>query len=107
MRKQFILIQFVFLSLVALAQGSIDDYNRAFSYPDRVKDKVFYSNVLPHWINPTEFWYIQYTPTGKIYTLIDAKSKTRKLLFDHMSLNEKLNEMSKQNLTVDQYSLKG
>ncbi len=107
MRKQFIFIQFVFLSLVAFAQGSIEDYNRAFSYPDRVKDKVFYSNVVPHWISPTEFWYIQNTPTGKIYTLIDAKLKSRKLLFDHMMLNEKLNEMSKQNVTVDQLSLNG
>jgi dipeptidyl aminopeptidase/acylaminoacyl peptidase len=70
-----------------LAQGTVESYNRAFSLQDKFKDKVFYSNVTPQWIgNSSRFWYVQNTPQGKIYVLVDAQKKTRTDLFDHNKL---------------------
>ena len=69
------------------AQGTSDDYNRAFTLENRLKDKVFHSNVTPQWIGSTNrFWYINNTPQGKMYVLVDAQNKTRKPLFDQNKL---------------------
>ncbi|HEY6913085.1 MAG TPA: DPP IV N-terminal domain-containing protein [Paludibacter sp.] len=88
------------------AQGTVEDYNRAFSLTDRLKDKVFYSNVTPQWIGKSDrFWYIRYTPQGKTYMLVDAQKKTRTALFDHMKLAETLSKVMGKTVDVEQISL--
>ena len=90
----------------ASAQGTAEDYKRAFSYPDRMKDKVFHYNVTPQWIGKSnKFWYINYTPDGKTYLLVDAKNKTKTVLFDHIKLAEKLSESTKKKVELTQLSL--
>lgn len=82
------------------AQGSVDDYQRAFSLRDKFKDKVYYSNVEPKWIGKTnKFWYIRNTPQGKIYVVVDAAKKSRTELFDHQKLAKQLASASGK--TVD------
>jgi dienelactone hydrolase len=105
--KKLTLLTLTFLSsLILSAQGTIDDYNRAFSLPDRMKDKVFYSNVTPQWIGKTDrFWYIRYTPQGKTYMLVDARKKTNTALFDHMKLAETLSKVGKKNIEVEKLTL--
>lgn len=88
------------------AQGTAEDYKRAFSYPDRMKDKVFHSNVTPQWIGKSnKFWYINYTLDGRTYLLVDAKNKTKTVLFDHIKLAEKLSESTKKKVELTQLSL--
>ena len=88
MNKFSILFIFVWINVLLLfSQGTVSDYNRAFSLESRVKDKVFYSNITPQWIkNTSRFWYINNTPQGKKYLLIDAQYKTQKPLFDQNKL---------------------
>jgi len=83
----FLFILVWFSSINLLAQGTSDDYNRAFTLENRLKDKVFHSNVTPQWIGSTNrFWYVNNTPQGKMYVLVDAQNKTRKPLFDQNKL---------------------
>jgi dipeptidyl aminopeptidase/acylaminoacyl peptidase len=87
--NKFILlsISFWITCLSVYAQGTTEDYNRAFSLENRLKDKVFYSNITPRWIGSTDrFWYIRNAPQGKMYMLADAKNKTRKELFNQNKL---------------------
>jgi len=94
------------IGLSISAQGTIDDYNRAFNLQDRLKDKVFYSNVIPQWIgNTNRFWYVRNTPEGKIYMLTDAESKTRSTLFDHLKLTEALSKATKKEIKPEQLSI--
>lgn len=73
------------------AQGTADDYRRAFALRDRFKNKVYYSDVEPKWIGKTDrFWYIRNTPQGKIYAVVDAVKKSRSELFDHTKLAKQL-----------------
>lgn len=46
---------------MAIAQGTADDYRRAYALKEKFSaDKVFYSNVNPQWIEGThQFWYLQ------------------------------------------------
>lgn len=88
------------------AQGTAEDYNRAFSLSDRYKDKVFYSNVTPQWIGKTDcFWYARNTPEGKAYMLVDARKKSRGLLFDHLKLAEALSKATGKTVKMEELSL--
>ena len=61
----------IFVALMASvfqmsAQGTVEDYKRAFSLGEKFSaSKVYYSNVNPTWIEDTHnFWYVRHTPTG-------------------------------------------
>ncbi|MDP4269828.1 MAG: DPP IV N-terminal domain-containing protein [Bacteroidota bacterium] len=83
------------LGAMLYAQGTVEDYQRAFSLRDKFKDKVFYSDVNPQWIASTHrFWYVRNTPQGKVYVITDAEKKTRKELFDHAALAKALSAAS-------------
>ena len=65
---------------MAFAQGTVDDYNRAYALREIFSaNKVFYSNVTPQWIEGThQFWYVRNTPEGRIYVSVNADKKNRK-----------------------------
>ena len=73
---------------MAFAQGTVDDYNRAYALREKFSaNKVFYSNVTPQWIEGThQFWYVRNMPEGRIYVSVNADKKNRKELFDHKRL---------------------
>ena len=62
---------------MAFAQGTVDDYNRAYALREKFSaNKVFYSNVTPQWIEGThQFWYVRNTPEGRIYVSVNADKK--------------------------------
>lgn len=92
---------------LAFAQGTTDDYKRAFAIPAKFQDKVFYSDVRPQWIEDTHTcWYIRNTPEGKEYVLTDADKKTRFPLFDHKKLAEKLKTASAKEVKADNLPLR-
>ena len=81
---------------MAIAQGTVEDYNRAYSLREKFSaNKVFYSNVTPTWIEGThQFWYVRNTPEGRIYVSVNADKKGRKELFDHSRLADALTKAS-------------
>lgn len=101
MKRIYLLAIGALLSGNALyAQGTLNDYQRAFSLSSNFKDKVFYSDVNPQWIgNTNQFWYVRNTPQGKVYVVTDAVKKTRKELFDHQKLAKLLASSAGQ--TID------
>ena len=72
----------------ALAQGTVEDYKRAYSLRGKFSsDKVYYSGVSPRWIGNTHtFWYVRHTPEGNRYVKVDADKQTRTDLFNHDKL---------------------
>jgi len=81
---------FVFLSTLlaadsVIAQGSKQDYERAASYGDRTRDKVFRSDVRPHWLDDkSRFWYrIDVGPQQHEFVLVDAEQGIRRPAFHH------------------------
>lgn len=81
---------------MAFAQGTVDDYNRAYALREKFSaNKVFYSNVTPQWIEGThQFWYVRNMPEGRIYVSVNADKKNRKELFDHKRLASALSNAS-------------
>ena len=72
---------------MAVAQGTVDDYRRAYALKEKFSaDKVFYSNVNPQWIEGThQFWYVRNTPDGRLYVSVDAIKV--KQIVDYMGNN--------------------
>lgn len=91
----------------ALAQGTAEDYRRAYSLKEKYSvNKVYYSNVVPSWIDGTHsFWYVRRTPEGRIYVLVNADKSSRKDLFDHKRLAEALSTSSGQKVESTALSL--
>lgn len=77
---------------MALAQGTVEDYNRAYELREKYNSKhVFYSNVNPQWIDDTNlFWYVRNTPEGNEYVKVDAGKQKRTALFDQQKLSAAL-----------------
>lgn len=77
---------------MALAQGTVEDYNRAYELREKYNLKhVFYSNVNPQWIDGTNlFWYVRNTPEGNEYVKVDAGKQKRTALFDQQKLSAAL-----------------
>jgi dipeptidyl aminopeptidase/acylaminoacyl peptidase len=81
------------LSFQINAQGTIDDYKRAWSLRETYNNKVFNSGVQPEWIdNTSSFWYVRNAKDGKTYFRINAIDQNRTNLFDHTKLAGKLSE---------------
>ena len=88
---------------MAFAQGSVEDYNRAYELRKKFGAKqVYYANVAPQWIDGTHhFWYVRETPEGRIYVVVDADKKSRKELFDHRKLATALSQASGKEVKAD------
>ncbi len=81
------------LSLPALAQGTLDDYNRAYALPAKYNHGyVPNARITPQWIPGTDkFWYVDENQDGsRIYTLVDAAKQKRTPLFDAKKLAEEM-----------------
>ncbi len=94
-------------STVSMAQGTVEDYNRAYSLRQKYNaNNVYYSNVTPQWIDGTNsFWYVRNSPEGKVYSLVNANKKERKELFNHKLLTQKLALASGKDIKSNALSL--
>ncbi|MFA7116551.1 MAG: DPP IV N-terminal domain-containing protein [Bacteroidales bacterium] len=96
--KLVLLIVMFFTGYMAYAQGTVDDYNRAYSMQDKYSNQVFYSNITPHWINSSHiFWYSCKTPDGYQYLVVNADKKTKTILFDNQKLASAISKNIKEN----------
>lgn len=115
MKKYFLRIAVSLLLLSsgpAFAQGTLEDYNRAYSLRQKFSGyQVYHSDVNPHWVTGTSsFWYLQRTPQGNEYLLVDADRQTRRPLFVRDSLAVQLQQslgrrVDVRNLPLDKGNL--
>ncbi len=70
----------------ALAQGTLKEYKKAIIVDSLFRDKVFNSPSSFHWLNTDLMWYVNNTPNGKKYLLVDPVKKTQNECFDHNAL---------------------
>lgn len=80
----------------AMSQGTVEDYNRAYSLRSLYgAQQVYYSGVNPVWIEDTgNFWYVRHTPQGDEYVRVDAARRKRSALFDQWKMAEALSRQT-------------
>jgi dipeptidyl-peptidase 4 len=82
----------------ALAQGSLEDYQRAEQFlPGNVRHLVYVADVTPHWIEKTNrFWYRKVGLNETGFVLVDAEKNTSGPAFDHERLATALSQAAKR-----------
>ena len=67
------------------AQGTIEDYQRAFSLQEKYRNAVPNAAITPRWMDDTsQFWYVRETPEGEQYLIVDAAQKSITAMPDTM-----------------------
>lgn len=91
------------LSLPAMAQGELEDFNRAYAAPKVFSPRnVYYSNVQPVWLSGIPaFWYVREMPGKREYVVVDASGKKRTPLFDHKRLAASLSASAGKRVSPD------
>lgn len=72
-----------------LAQGTLEDYNRAYGLAKKLNNgQIPNGRIYPQWIEGSDsFWYVADSPDGsKQYTVVDAGNLKGKPMFDHKAL---------------------
>ena len=102
MRKRLFTLSFMLLASVSLLVGQNKPIEKAnyqlasgFS-PKKVGKMVYSTNVDPHWLKNSErFWYSFETPSGKNYYIVDPAAKSKKILFDNVSMAAQMSMITK------------
>jgi dipeptidyl-peptidase 4 len=97
-KRSWIILVVLLLALGhALAQGSLEDYERAQRFlPGNLRHVVFPAYVEPHWIEKTNrFWYRRVSPKGTEFVSVDADQNTSAPAFDHIALAKALSQAAK------------
>jgi len=97
--KTTIILTLAFAAAIPLnvsAQGTAEDYNRAYSLRENYADKqVYFHHVNPTWIGEShKFWYVRNTPEGERFVVVDADKSERSSLLDEAKLAAKLSQAS-------------
>ncbi len=107
--KKLLLLLLAGLSLGISAQGTLDDYNRAYGMRSRFgNDKVLNSSIEPHWLGKSHsFWYTHRNAEKGTndYLLVNADKGTSKPLFDATKLAKLLSKETKQQVKADKLDL--
>lgn len=103
MKRTFLIAAVAMTGLSALSQGTLEDFNRAFSAPKKFSARnVYYSNVRPVWLaGKPSFWYVREMPGSRQYVVVDAQAKKRVPLFDHKKLSAAITASSGNRVSPD------
>ena len=97
------------LSLNVSAQGTLDDYNRAYSMRSRYgADKVLNASIEPHWLGKSHsFWYVSRNVESgsNDYLLVNADKGTSRPLFDVKKLAKLLSKETKSEVKPEKLDL--
>ncbi len=96
---RFVLPSLLLLALPAVAQGTLEDYQRAERFlSGNLRHHAFPADVTPHWVEKTNrFWYRRATAKGGDFILVDSEQNTVGPAFDQSRLAAALTQALKQN----------
>lgn len=91
-----------FMRLSLHAQGRRADYLRADLIRGAMNSRIYYSPESFHWIgNENKCWYLQNTPGGKIFMVVNVDSLSQHPAFDRSLLAESLSSRSGRKTDAD------
>src|SRR5580692_12364496 len=80
---------------IALAQGTLADYERAQGLAAKARGLVVNQPSAANWIGETDhFWYSKTVTGGSEFVLVDATTAAKKPAFDHDKLATAINAAS-------------
>lgn len=109
MKKIFLFVLTVVISLSAFAQGDMKElYEKADNYEKRYSDKFYGGYLYAYWIGDTDyFWYTVNTRQGDEYFIVDAVKQKRTPAFDRNKLAKALSDYTGKTVDPDHLGLRG
>ncbi len=91
------------LPVAVAAQGTIEDYNRAYSLGKKYNyGHVDNARISPRWIDGThKFWYVSEDNGKRTYTVVDAAKSKSAPMFNHKSLATALSAQTGRVISPD------
>ena len=108
--RSFFLVSSLLVACPALlfAQGRLEDYQRAETLKNQLKDKVYHAPLAINWSKSGNWlWYAVQTPRGKEFMAVDPAKKKRLVAFDHEQLAKKLSEATQGKIEAYNLPLAG
>lgn len=99
----FLFILFFFLALTGglLAQGKLEDYERAQALRERYESQALNVPDRAVWVGKTlKFWYRKTVKGGHEFVLVDAEKQMKSPAFDHEKLAAALNSKTGEKFTA-------
>jgi hypothetical protein len=98
----FVSVTLLYAGPFALAQGTLEDYQRAQRFlPGNLRHSIYVADVSAHWIDKTDrFWYHKESPQGSEFIVVDAERNTVVPAFDHAKLASALSTSSKRDISA-------
>ncbi|MCK5146110.1 DPP IV N-terminal domain-containing protein [bacterium] len=95
MKKLAAVVTLCIIALPLLAQGTLEDYQRAESMMWKNVDKmIFHTTVTPHWIEKSpDFWYRDHARDGHWFYKVVTKKNTKTRAFDHHRMAVALSDL--------------
>lgn len=97
--KKILFIVLFTISLYANAQGTVDDYNRAYALRQKYSIRnCFYTNANPRWRDDSKgYWYVRNTPDGDVLVTVNVETLRTTITKDKSQLQAQLDsERSRQ-----------
>ncbi|HSJ69723.1 MAG TPA: DPP IV N-terminal domain-containing protein [Anditalea sp.] len=100
----FLIIVYVGFCGIAKGQGSIEDYQRAEVLKEKMDNGMYYVPSNFTWLEGQDkFWYINPTPDGKEFILVDVQKRKREPAFNHQKIAQALSSVNGK--VIDPYQL--
>lgn len=90
-----LIISIILFSVGLLAQGKLEDYQRAKGFlRENLEKKIFKVNITPHWIKGgSKFWYKVKSRRGKEFIFVDSIKKKKRPAFNHQKLAHGISQL--------------
>lgn len=100
--RQLFTIALLAFGAMVYAQGTAADYKRAKAFAETTRNKVLYAPTSFSWLEgQQQFWYVDDTPAGRRFMLVDASKRQKGEAFDHAKLAAALSLASGEKVNTD------
>ena len=104
--RQYLIIALTACCASGMAQGTVDDYKRAYATRGKYSGKMLHGDVKASPIGKTHrFWYSMTGTDGTDYKLLDCDALTSTALFDKAKLSGQLSEKSGKKVYANRLGL--
>lgn len=101
-KKNTSVVLLLLMCFMSYAQGTLKEYKKANAVDSLFKNKVFNTPKEFHWINNTNFWYINNAKKGNEFLLVDSKEQKQTSAFNQERLAASLSKILGKEITPSQ-----
>lgn len=101
-KKNTSVVLILLVCFMSYSQGTLKEYQKANAVDSLFKNKVFNTPKEFHWLNNTNFWYVNNAKKGNEFLLVDAKEQKQIQAFNQERLAVSLSKILEKKIIPSQ-----